>query len=237
MPSPSLLIRIQKYNLVIYLWLFMFHKSLHFKIFSHYWGGVMVQQLSMFAILVEDLSSDPKTHTGHIKTACNSSSWRSDVFFWSLRAPVLMCTWTHTETYICINNKINLKNIFISLLLQGGLELQVAVSHPVWGLRTTLTHWTIFLALLLCSSLGYPMCTKRSKSKDLAAVAAEIPDVFPLLQCALAFLAQSRLPADPAGTTRGPHTPVLVIPHPFLSLIDGLIPSRLTRMLSFPGNL
>lgn len=60
----------------------------------------MVQQLSMLAILVEDLSSDPKTHTGHIKTACNSSSWRADVFFWSLRAPVLMCT--HEYIYVLI---------------------------------------------------------------------------------------------------------------------------------------
>lgn len=77
------------------------------------------------------------------------------------------------------------------------------------------------------------MCTKRSKSKDLVVVAAKIPGVFPLPQCALALLAQSRLSADPAGTTRGLHTPVLVIPYPFLSLIDEIIPSRLNQNAAF----
>jgi hypothetical protein len=59
----------------------------------------MAQQLRVCTALSEHPSLLPSTHVKHLTATYNSSSWVSDIFFWPLRSPDLMCTYPSLYKY------------------------------------------------------------------------------------------------------------------------------------------
>jgi hypothetical protein len=72
----------------------------------------MAQQLNVHTSLAQDPSLVPSIHIRRLTTACNSSSWRSDAFFWSLWISAFMCPYPHIHI---IESKIKFyKNVKVN---------------------------------------------------------------------------------------------------------------------------